>query len=149
MVAFPSVRLPYSSDKAPVNFSLTLKSSPESPSHLLAINVCESLISKGHRINQVFFYENSVYAASSLLLPDQDELNVTRHWQSIAKDHQVKLYVCVAAASRRGIINAEEAKANDLEHSNVANYFEIAGLGQWVETLMSANDEDSTKLLTF
>lgn len=132
-----------------MNFSLTVKSAPDTPAHLLGIQVCESLILNGHKITQIFFYESAVYAASSLLLPDQDEVNVTHRWQTLAKKHQTKLYVCVAAASRRGIVDSDEAKANDLPHSNLADHFEIAGLGQWVETLALPVDEDSEKLLTF
>lgn len=116
-------------------FSVIVRAAPDNVGHLLALNTCEELLRQGHLIQQIFFYESAVAAASALLLPEQDELLATRRWQALKADSQVPLYVCVAAALKRGIVNAQEATSHGLPTHNLAEGFEIAGLGEWIGTL--------------
>ena len=41
--------------------------------------------------------------------------------------------LCVAAAQRRGILDADEAKRNGKDGDNIAPGFRISGLGQLIE----------------
>ena len=54
-------------------------------------------------------------------------------WSELAEKHNVDLVVCVAAAQRRGIADADEAKRNGKDANNIAPGFRISGLGQLIE----------------
>lgn len=56
-------------------------------------------------IKGVFFYEDAVLIGNQTAQPPRDEINLTKAWQEIAEQHSVPLYLCIAAAVRRGIIN--------------------------------------------
>lgn len=43
------------------------------------------------------------------------------------------MVVCVAAAQRRGIADADESKRNGKDADNIAPSFRISGLGQLIE----------------
>ena len=116
-------------------FSVIVRAAPDNVGHLLALNTCEELIRQGHQLEQIFFYESAVVAASALLLPEQDELSVTRRWQALSTASEVPLFVCVAAALKRGVVNEQEATSHALPAHNLADGFEIAGLGEWIGTL--------------
>jgi tRNA 2-thiouridine synthesizing protein D len=74
-----------------------------------------------------------------LTAPPQDDRNVTQRWSALAKQYNLDLVVCVAAALRRGIIDDNEAKRNGKSASNVAEGFRISGLGQLIEAGIQAD----------
>ena len=127
-----------------MNFCITVRSAPQNSSHILALKICESLIRLGNTIDQVFFYEDGVLAASCFNLPDQDDIQITSRWKALSISANIPLYVCVAAALKRGVVDQAEAESNQLQSANLSDRFEITGLGQWVTTL-----GEDTKLLTF
>jgi len=88
-----------------------------------AYQFAKAAVEKGHEINRVFFYHDGVNNSSSLTEPPQDDRNIVDRWSKLAKDHNVDLVVCVAAALRRGI-----------KDNNLAPGFRISGLGQLIET---------------
>ena len=47
--------------------------------------------------------------------------------------HRLDLVVCIAAAQRRGILDASEAKRHGKDGDNIAPGFRISGLGQLIE----------------
>lgn len=99
----------------------------------------KAALEKGHEIFRVFFYHDGVNNASSLTAPPQDDRNVTQRWSALAKQYNLDLVVCVAAALRRGIIDDNEAKRNGKSASNVAEGFRISGLGQLIEAGIQAD----------
>jgi len=90
-------------------------------------------LEKGHEIFRVFFYHDGVNNATRLTTPPQDDRNVVNRWSELAAKHNVDLVVCVAAAQRRGIADADEAKRNGKDADNIAPGFRISGLGQLIE----------------
>lgn len=95
-----------------------------------------ALLEKGHKLVSVFFYQNGVNNASSLVLPANDEFDLTKAWQSLSDKHNIRLESCVAASLRRGIVDHNEAKTHALPSSNVAQGFELAGLGGLAEAML-------------
>ncbi len=85
-------------------------------------------LAKGHEIYRVFFYNDGVNNANRLSEPQSDDRNLVALWSALAKEHDVDLVVCVAAALRRGI------KDEILEEG-----FRISGLGQLVEAGIQAD----------
>ncbi|MEJ2019592.1 MAG: sulfurtransferase complex subunit TusD [Maritimibacter sp.] len=71
--------------------------------------------------------------ATRLSVPPQDERNIQQNWTALAKEHDVDLVVCIAAAQRRGMLDENEAKRQGKDASNLAEGFRISGLGQLIE----------------
>ena len=90
-------------------------------------------LEKGHEIYRVFFYNDGVNNGSGLTVPPQDERNIQNNWSELAKEHDLDLVVCVAAAQRRGILDESEAKRHSKDVDNIAPGFRISGLGQLIE----------------
>jgi tRNA 2-thiouridine synthesizing protein D len=98
-----------------------------------AYQFAKAALEKGHEIFRVFFYHDGVNNATRLTTPPQDDRNVVNRWSELAEKHNVDLVVCVAAAQRRGIADADEAKRNGKDADNIAPGFRISGLGQLIE----------------
>ncbi len=104
-----------------------------------AYHFTKAALDKGHEIFRVFFYHDGVNNGTRLTTPPQDDRNITRRWTSLAEDHDLDLVVCVAAAQRRGIVDAGEAKRNGKDADNIAPGFRISGLGQLIEAGIEAD----------
>ncbi len=98
-----------------------------------AYQFAKAALEKGHEIFRVFFYHDGVQNATRLGAPPQDDRNITQNWSELAKQHNVDLVVCVAAALRRGILDENEAKRNGKDANNLAEGYRISGLGQLIE----------------
>jgi tRNA 2-thiouridine synthesizing protein D len=98
-----------------------------------AYQFAKAALEKGHEIYRVFFYHDGVNNATRLTTPPQDDRNIVNRWSELAEKHNVDLVVCVAAAQRRGIADADEAKRNGKDADNIAPGFRISGLGQLIE----------------
>lgn len=120
------------------SFTLVIKGAPYSSSApLSALRFAQAVLAAGHLIEQVFFYQDGVYLATSLSCPPQDELNLTQAWQSLAQEHKFALNVCIAAALKRGVINQVEAQRHSLTQHNLAAGFNLVGLGELATSLVS------------
>ncbi len=98
-----------------------------------AYQFVKAALAKGHEIFRVFFYHDGVNNGTRLTTPPQDDRNVVARWSELAEQHGIDLVVCVAAAQRRGIADADEAKRNGKDTDNIAPGFRISGLGQLIE----------------
>ena len=98
-----------------------------------AYNFARAALEKGHEIFRVFFYHDGVNNATRLTTPPQDDRNVVARWSELAEKHNLDLVVCVAAAQRRGIADADESRRNGKDADNLAPGFRISGLGQLIE----------------
>lgn len=99
-----------------------------------ALHFARALLASGHRLDRVFLYGDGVHLASALAAPPSDETNWSAQWASLLEAHQVPGVACVASALRRGLIDSTEQKRYELPASNLRAPFEIAGLGEWVES---------------
>ncbi|MFT2110189.1 sulfurtransferase complex subunit TusD [Marinomonas sp. 2405UD68-3] len=96
-----------------------------------------------HTIEGVFFYEDSVLIANALAQPPRDEAHISNLWKELAEKHSIDLYVCIAAAIRRGIINESEMSRYELDQYSLATPFQLEGLGTLVQ-LMNTSDRTIT-----
>jgi tRNA 2-thiouridine synthesizing protein D len=104
-----------------------------------AYHFTKAALAKGHQIVRVFFYHDGTLNASGLGSPPKDDRNVTQRWSELARQHQLDLVACIAAAQRRGILDADEAHRKGLEVDHLAPHFRISGLGQFVEAAIDAD----------
>jgi tRNA 2-thiouridine synthesizing protein D len=126
-------------------FALAVYSAPHSSeASYTALRFAQTLLSQGHQLMRVFFYQDGIHNSSSLACPPQDEFNLVAAWQQLAREHQVDLVICIAAALRRGVINEEEANRYTKPAHNLAEGFSISGLGQLLDAAVN-----SDRLITF
>ncbi len=104
-----------------------------------AYRFAEAVLARGHKIRQVFFYQEGVTNASALALPANDEFDLVTAWEALAKDNNIQLQTCVAASLRRGVISQNEANNHQLPAKNMAYGFEQAGLGALAEAMLTAD----------
>ena len=98
-----------------------------------AYQFTKAALAAGHEIFRVFFYHDGVNNATRLAVPPQDDRNVAKQWSELAIANNLDMVVCIAAAQRRGIMDADEAKRQGLTADNIAEGFRISGLGQLIE----------------
>lgn len=108
----------------------------------LAFQFAQQLLKSGHTLAQIFFYQAGVNNGNGFVNPANDEFNLQKAWQDLADNYQVKLNICMAAAQRRGVVEPDSAK--DYSQDNLAAKFELAGLAEFSQAVLSAD-----RLVTF
>jgi tRNA 2-thiouridine synthesizing protein D len=103
-----------------------------------AYNFAKAVLAKGHEIFRIFFYHDGVNNGTRLTVPPQDDRNIVNRWTELAKQHNLDLVVCIAAAQRRGLLDENEAKRHSKDANNIAPGFRISGLGQLIEAGIQA-----------
>ncbi len=98
-----------------------------------ALQFVRAALEKGHEIFRVFFYHDGVNNGTRLSVPPKDDRLVQQEWSDLAKEHDLDLVICIAAAQRRGLMDADEAKRQGLDADNIIDGFRISGLGQLIE----------------
>ena len=109
-----------------------------------AYQFVRAALAAGHEVFRVFFYHDGVHNGTRLAAPPQDDRNVVERWSALAAEHGLDLVLCVAAAQRRGLLDADEAKRHGKDADNIAPGFRISGLGQLIEAAVQ-----SDRLITF
>ncbi len=98
-----------------------------------AYQFTKAAIAAGHEVFRVFFYHDGVNNATKLAVPPQDDRHIPKLWSELAKENNLDMVVCIAAAQRRGMMDADEAKRQGFEDNNMIEGFRISGLGQLIE----------------
>ncbi|WP_298608753.1 sulfurtransferase complex subunit TusD [uncultured Thiothrix sp.] len=98
-----------------------------------ALQFVRAALAKGHTIFRVFFYHDGVNNGTRLAVPPKDDRMLQKEWSELAEKHGLDLVICIAAAQRRGLMDASEAKRQGLSADNIAAGFRISGLGQLIE----------------
>ncbi len=109
-----------------------------------AYQFTRAALAAGHEVFRIFFYHDGVNNGTRLTVPPQDDRNVVDRWSELAQEHSLDLVLCVAAAQRRGLLDADEAKRHKKDADNIAPGFRISGLGQLIEAAIQ-----SDRLVTF
>ena len=123
-----------------MKFALVIQGPPySSQAASSALNFARAVLAAGHEIHRLFFYQDGVHNASSLVVPPQDERHIPAAWQALVREHEIDAVVCVASALKRGILDAGEAARYDKPGANLLEGFAISGLGQLVEAALQAD----------
>jgi tRNA 2-thiouridine synthesizing protein D len=126
-------------------FSLAIYAAPySSQASDTAYRFALALLANGHQLYRVFFYHDGVHNCSALLTPPQDVINLSHQWQVLGKNYNIDLVVCIAAALTRGLLNNQEAQRYSKPAYNLAEGFNLSGLGQLVDAAVV-----SDRLITF
>lgn len=128
-----------------MKFSILVLGSPyNSQAAYSAFRFTSAALEQGHEIFRVFFYQDGIHTTTNLAAPPQDEFDVYQAWKTLQSQHNLDCVTCIAAAARRGVLNAEEADRHDKSCTNLATGFDLSGLGQLVEA-----NTHSDRLITF
>lgn len=128
-----------------MKFSLLVLAAPyATQGSYSAYRFAQAVIASGHEIHRVFFYQDGIHASTYLATPPQDEFNLYQAWQALQEKHSLDFVTCIAAAARRGLIDAAESKRHSKTQHNLAPGFELSGLGQLIEA-----QAVSDRLVTF
>ena len=122
-----------------MKFAIALFAPAHAPSSRRALRFAQAALDGGHEIVRLFFYQDGVHRASGNVVNPQDELDLPREWREFVQQHQLDAVVCIAAALRRGVLNAEEAQRYGKPAANLDAPWELSGLGQLHEAAQLAD----------
>lgn len=117
---------------------LLITAAPEHPNAWHALHAASAMLSAGHTLS-LFFYGDGVSVANRLRLVAQDEASLAGHWETLAVAHGLELAVCIAAAMRRGVTDADNAARHHLDGDSLHPAFTLAGLGLMTEMITQAD----------
>ena len=122
-----------------MQYALLVNASPFGSVHTTALAFARALTARGHTLSRVFFYAEGVHTANALQQPPQGETSAASQWQQLAHECGCELVVCIAAALRRGVLDADEAKRYEKSAHNLLPGFSLRGLGDLVEAGIGAD----------
>lgn len=122
-----------------MKFAIAVFSPPHAPATRRALRFTEAALAAGHEITRVFFYGDGVHNASANIVVPQDEFDSAAAWRLLIANNSLDGVVCIAAALRRGTLNAEEATRWERPAANVLPPLELSGLGQLHEAAQAAD----------
>jgi tRNA 2-thiouridine synthesizing protein D len=121
-------------------FALFVTKSPyDSRNSESAYSFCLAALAAGHNIRHVFFYQSAVQNASKLLEASSDEVSMKERWQTLHKQYDVPLYVCVTASARRGVVSKHEATKE--RPANASEDFELVGMSEYFAALRESSSD--------
>jgi len=106
-------------------------SAPHENKTATVIELAKAILAQGHQINGMFFYQNGVLNAASLLAMPSDEFQSCRELAELASVDKVPMHLCITAAEKRGL--------TDDDKNNILPYFTVSGLGEMVELTNQAD----------
>lgn len=122
-----------------MKFAIALFSAAHAPSSRRALLFAQAALAGGHEIVRLFFYQDGVYNAANGIVTPQDEQDLPREWREFIEQHQLDGVVCIAAALRRGVLNADEAQRYQRTAVSVEAPWELSGLGQLHDAVQAAD----------
>lgn len=122
-----------------MKFAITLFCAAHEPSSRRALLFAQAVLAGGHEIVRLFFYQDGVHSASNSVVTPQDEQDLPLQWRRFVSEHQLDGVVCIAAALRRGVLNAEEAQRYQRSAVSIEAPWELSGLGQLHDAVQAAD----------
>ena len=98
-----------------------------------ALRFARALVEEGHELYRVFFYHDGVYNGNALVVPPDGGPDIPEQWTQLAREHEVDLVVCIAAALKRGILDEGESRRYAKPAPDLREGFNISGLGQLID----------------
>jgi tRNA 2-thiouridine synthesizing protein D len=122
-----------------MKFAIALFAAPHLPASRRALRFAQAALADGHEIVRLFFYQDGVHSAASNVVSPQDEQDLPGEWREFVTANGLDAVVCIAAALRRGVLNAEEAQRYARPAANLQAPWELSGLGQLHEAAQQAD----------
>ena len=78
----------------------------------------------------IFCYGDGAYLANRLIWLPDDMFNAAKDLQQFVQCHHIAAQVCVSTALARGVVDSDNAQRHQLQGENLADGFELVGLGE-------------------
>ena len=131
-----------------MRLSLYITAAPDQEAAFRAWQFAQAVVAAGHQLGRVFFAGAGVQHGQALAVSGRDETSLTQRWQQLQREAQAlpdasalacELVLCVSAALRHGVLDADNAQRWEKPAISVADGFIISGLGQLAEAQLSAD----------
>lgn len=131
-----------------MRLSLYITAAPEQESAFRAWQFAQAAVSAGHQLERIFFAGAGVQHGQTLAAPGRDEVSLTQRWQQLQQQVRAlpgatalsgELVLCISAALRHGVLDAENAQRWEKSAVSLAPGFIISGLGQLAEAQLAAD----------
>lgn len=122
-----------------MKFAIALFAAPQLPASRRALRFAQAAVAGGHQIVRLFFYQDGVHNASTSTVMPQDEADLPAQWTAFIRDNHLDAVVCISAALRRGLLDAEEASRYQRNAVNIDPPWALSGLGQLHEAIQDAD----------
>ncbi len=122
-----------------MKFAIAVFSPAHAPSSRRALRFAEAVLAGGHEIARLFFYQDGVHSASANVVAPQDEQDIAAQWRAFLDINRLAAVVCLAAALRRGVLDAAEATRYQRPAVNLPKPWALSGLGQLHEAAQTAD----------
>lgn len=117
-----------------MKYTIIILGAPESSQgSRTAWHFCQALLQSQHTLERLFFYSDGVHNSTTLASPPQDELDLPNAWAELIRQHQLDAVVCIAAALKRGLMDATEQQRYRKSAANLGAEFQLSGLGQLID----------------
>ena len=116
-----------------MKYSLLVNGGPDSDSARTALDFAHAVLSSGHSLYRLFFYQSGVLLARHT----GDARN--SHWHQLVRDHHLDAVVCISAALRRGLVSEQESRQSEPVFSQIAPGFQVSGLGQLADAVANSH----------
>lgn len=127
-----------------MRLALLVTASPDRDTARQACDFAEAALAAGHTLGRVFFAGQGVAHGQALAVAGREHTSLTARWQALQQAHDLDLVLCVAAALRLGVLDADNACRWEQPAASLAHGFSISGLGQLAEAQLTAD-----RLITF
>jgi len=118
-----------------MRFSLLVSSPPaDSFGSDAALQFARAVVRSEHVLHRVFFYGDGVFHGGALAVVPQDRPDPAGQWAALAAEYEVDLVLCSASATRRGILDRDEAERQARPAASAHAAFTLSGLGQLADT---------------
>ena len=108
--------------------ALVVTTPPNNNKTATALNIATQAVEAGYKLVGVFFYQQGVLNASSLVQLPNDEFQITKKWQLLHQEYNIPLHLCITAAEKNGLSDGQT-----LNTKNILDCYTISGLGELVE----------------
>lgn len=131
-----------------MRLSLYITAAPDQESAYRAWQFAQAAVASGHSLERIFFAGAGVLHGQNLAVAGRDEQSMTERWQLLQQQVQAlpgataqhaELVLCVTAALRYGVLDADNAQRWEKSAISLAPGFIISGLGQLAEAQLSAD----------
>ncbi|WP_437880827.1 sulfurtransferase complex subunit TusD [Pseudomonas sp. LRF_L74] len=113
-----------------MKFAIALFAPPHAPASRRALRFAQAALAGGHELVRLFFYQDGVHNASGNTVSEQGTLDVAAEWRAFIEANRLDAVVCIAAALKRGVLDADEAARYQRPAANVQAPWTLSGLGQ-------------------
>lgn len=128
-----------------MKFAIAIYAPPSSQDQArAALEFAEAVVSQGHNIYRLFFFNDGVLNGVALESGTGTEPPLWQRWQRLVQAHNLDAVVCVTSAKKRGVVGQDATQSPDSPCLPVADGFTIGGLGQLIDAAVNAD-----RMITF